>query len=156
MNFSAVHFQQLAEHGRSLIRIVNNENTGSFKLTVCFRACGCIRRSFNYTQWKPDAQLRPVPDTFRFGTHHSAVQFGQLFYQRETDAESALPSRTARVALPENLKHVRQKLGRDSLTGVLDNELRACALSLQRDRNHSARPSEFDCVIQRSEERRVG
>src|SRR6266850_569728 len=57
--------------------------------------------------------------------HPSAVRFGEMLHDRQSEPESAVLARRRAVGLTERLEDVRQELARDPATGVGDRDLDA-------------------------------
>src|SRR6476469_2391333 len=70
-----------------------------------------------------DNKRRTMSFAFAVRAHCSAVQFDEVTHDRQTESHAAMLPAGLLIRLAETIENVRQKLRRDSLTSVADDNL---------------------------------
>src|ERR1700757_1453906 len=78
----------------------------------------------------------------------SAVQLDDLFHERKTQSQTALPTGCAGVSLAESFEQMRQKVRVNSFAGVSDGYFKVRLDALEEDLNPPFLGCEFDRVAQ--------
>src|SRR5262245_8870820 len=85
--------------------------------------------------WQIDGECGPAPRALARRRDCAAVQFNQMFYERQPKTYPAVPPTAGRVGLSETIEDERQELRLDALTSVADRDpdMLGVALHLQLD-----------------------
>src|ERR671926_319942 len=73
-------------------------------------------------QRQADRESRAAPRACALSLDRAAVQLDQLTHDGETETETAVHARHARIGLAEAVEDVRQKLRCDAFAGVRDHD----------------------------------